>query len=673
LQQVTLEPLDGPRIATFLRGYLGKTAGSELAHWLEQTERWGVRELCRVPFFVRLVAYLYEKERAFPARRVDLLDRYVQAAVRREQERLGQDWPPALLIEPLSDLALGMQERGVLEVWEDEARRCYLAAFEGGAEAALRLAEGAGLLRATLTAGPRGARLGFVHQLWQQDMAARALTRQAAGDGRALFDLLRPRLFDPSWAEVIPLAAARLGRADGVIEGLLRANRNDVKKQRPLLMAEAALAEGAEVGEATRQSVVDGLVNLAHRKQPNMSKPTDPGEIPRRLAALNAADGLLALAWDGAADAWVRQAAVESLRGLGRGDDLLTLARDETVNAEVRLAAAELLGQLGRVDEAAEALLFLVRDGVAGVAVLWKAVRLLGPTDKTAKALLLLARDEAVELQVREEAVAALGEMSRGDDLLALAQEQTLDPFVRAAATEALDKLRSPIPQPLGAEAVQVGMEHLQKLQRRLGVWTAAWIGSVAVAFGLFPLLLSLLARCYNAPVGGAVWSLLAAARLQIALAVGGALALPLLVYQIARYAGPALTQQERREALALGGIELALFYVGGALGILMLGQVILRGVPAISPGWALYILHRLSLLPAALYGWFLIARLLTRQLREITSITSARRRMRVLAIALLFFLWLTPPWVLSALIGVGSFLCAVFLYWVVRQGQKLR
>lgn len=153
LQPVVLEPLDEGRIRAFLRNYLGEERGEALARWLQEPEQRALRDLCAVPFFLRLVAYLYEQEGKPPSRRIDLLDRYIQVAVKREQERRGENWPPAALVEVLADLALAMQEAGRLEFRETEAAR-YLASFSHSEVAsALRIAEGAGLLRVAPTSG----------------------------------------------------------------------------------------------------------------------------------------------------------------------------------------------------------------------------------------------------------------------------------------------------------------------------------------------------------------------------------------------------------------------------------------------------------------------------------------------------------------------------------------
>ncbi|HXF68662.1 MAG TPA: twin-arginine translocase subunit TatC [Thermoflexus sp.] len=448
LQPVRLESLDEERIRIFLRNYLGEERGEALARWLQAPEQRAVRDLCEIPFFLRLVAYLYEQEGQPPSRRIDLLDRYLQVAVRREQERRGERWPPAALVEPLADLALAMQEEGKLEFWENEAGQ-YLASFPyGGAAAALRLAEGAGLLRVTLTDDLRGTRLRFVHQLWQQDLAARALVRRAGGNPHVLWEFLRPHLLEERYTEVIPLAAARLEDADTFVQHLLKANRNDFWRQRPLRIAATALAEGASVREETWQAILDDLAIVARTRPMFEFERVSAQFALQVLTRLNAADRLLALARDEGVAAEVRQGAAEALGELGRAEEaaevLLALARDEGVKADVRWKAVRALEELGRTEEAVEVLLALARDerveaDVRQVAA--EALGELGRAEEAVEVLLALARDDRVAPWVCQGAVQALRELGRAEDLLALVRDEGVEEWVRREAVMALRKL----------------------------------------------------------------------------------------------------------------------------------------------------------------------------------------------------------------------------------------
>ena len=442
LQRVELEPLDEGRIRTFLRGYLGDEEEERLACWLGEPERRAIRELCRVPFFLALVTSLYVlKKGEPPTSRVELLDEYIERTVRREQK---QRWEPELLVRPLSEMALVLQERGKLEMWQSEARS-YLEAFpKGGADNALRLAEGAGLLRMVLTSDLRGARLRFVHQLWQQDLAARALVRQVRGDGAALFKALQPHLFDERWVDVVALAGARLKDATPLLERLLAANANDVWRQRPLFLAAAALAEGARAGQKVRRQVVDGL-------EDRIRAPWWRESVSDAIAALRrlgeeeyATQRLRTLARDKEVDTQVRVEAAQALGELGRAEELLALSWGEGLDAYVRMEVAEALGKLGQARKAAEILLSLALDKEVEVLARLEATEALKRLGQT-KELLALARDWRARVRVRKEAAEALEKLGQveeaGEAWLALAQDEDVDAYARMKAAEALHRL----------------------------------------------------------------------------------------------------------------------------------------------------------------------------------------------------------------------------------------
>lgn len=72
-----------------------------------------------------------------------------------------------------------------LECWKvlGDGTDWYLASFPHARTTdALCLVEGAGLLRMTPTDEMQGVRLRFVHQLWQQNLTARALVRRVNHD-----------------------------------------------------------------------------------------------------------------------------------------------------------------------------------------------------------------------------------------------------------------------------------------------------------------------------------------------------------------------------------------------------------------------------------------------------------------------------------------------------------
>jgi len=252
--------------------------------------------------------------------------------------------------------------------------------------------------------------LAFRHLTFQEYGAARALAKMYGDNADGLWQYLSPYLLRPQWGGAIPLTLAHLPgkQATALVERLLAANENDEDQQRPLFLAAATLAEGAEVAAATHRRVVDGLLYLAHTRGPNAG---DALNALGRLAGDDyAAAGLLALARDEAAEAWVRMLAAEALGELGRAEELLALARDEAVRAWVRVPAARALGRLGHAEEAA-------------------AIPL------------ALARDEAVEAKVRVPAAEALGRLGRAEELLALARDEAAEAWVRMRAAEALSEL----------------------------------------------------------------------------------------------------------------------------------------------------------------------------------------------------------------------------------------
>jgi len=473
---------------------------TERSHWLQRQldERPGLREVARNPLLLTFLAVLVgdEPQRELPRRRKELHREYVErlftvweARRRREGElslgRLrgeearrvvlwglyrtawhlhrayyGEEGPQAVReeIEPL--LAQDLKER-----WEFGALQAEALAAE-----VLRFWEGAGLLDVYRLAGQEW--LAFRHLTFQEYGAARALAEVYVSDADGLWQCLFPHLRRPQWAGVIPLTLAHLSgaqattlverlleadeshedqqRLPSLVKRLLDANEGDKARQCPLLLAAAALAEGAEVTDASHRLVVDTLLNLARTRgwwewgQKTSAKDAISA-LGRLVGDRYAAAELLALAQDQAMDNWVRVGAVEALGELGQADDLLILAQDRTVGARVRVGAAEALGRLGRTDT----LLTLSRDPAEAAevrtraaAALWK----LGRDNEAAEAWLTLAQDEAVEDQMRERAAEVLGKLGHATPevlagLQALAEEPETPDSVRRAAREALERL----------------------------------------------------------------------------------------------------------------------------------------------------------------------------------------------------------------------------------------
>lgn len=370
LQQVTLEPLDDQRIDSFLQNYLAAEKAAVLYDWLSRREQRATLELSRAPFFLRLVAFLYEIEGKPPTRRLELLDRYIHVAVRREQERERQDWPPVLLLQPLAEMALVMQERDKLEIWEDEVRSEYLSAFpEGGARVALKVAEGAGLLRLVATTDQRGGRIRFAHQLWQQYLVSRALVRKANYNGQVLYELLKSHLLDDHWREVVVLSAVMLDNSTSLIMKLREANLSDIELQRPLLLVAAALAEGAKTEQDIRALIVEELKDLLYRRYLWENDRTDASDALTSLGRLRdpyTMGQMLVIVRDPALELSKRVRSVEVLSNTGQiaeaAKGWLSLARDRELDLSTRWMAAEQLKTLDQKDEAAQAWLSLVGD-----------------------------------------------------------------------------------------------------------------------------------------------------------------------------------------------------------------------------------------------------------------------------------------------------------------------
>jgi len=456
---------------------------TERAGWLQLQlkERPGLREVARNPLLLTFLAVLAgdEPQRDLPQRRKELYREYVERlltvweARRRREGKLSLG---DLSGEKARRVALwglyrtawhlhrayygeeGLRAvRGEIEplLARDLAKRWRLGPLtvETLAAEVLRFWRGAGMLDVYRLAGQEW--LAFRHLTFQEYGAARALAETHVHDAEGLWQCLSPHLLRPQWAEVIPLSLAHLPEAQAatLVERLLMANAGDEKQQRPLFLAVAALAEGAEMADTPHRRVVDGLLGIARTREL-----WEFGEKPGAedaLAALgrmvgdeHAAAGLLALARDEAVDDKVRVEAAEALGEVGRKEEaaelLLALAWDEAVDDEVRYWAVEALGRLGRAEEAAELLLALAWDEAVDEDVRYWAVEALGRLGR-AEDLLALAWGEAVDDSVRVEAALALGRLGRKEEaaelLLALARDEAVAARVREQAALALGEM----------------------------------------------------------------------------------------------------------------------------------------------------------------------------------------------------------------------------------------
>ena len=467
---------------------------TERAGWLQRQlrERSGLREVARNPLLLTFLAVLAgdEPQRDLPQRRKELYQEYVERlftvweARRRREGKLvlgdlsgeqarrvalwglyrtgwhlhrayyGQEGLRAVRddIEPL--LARDLKER-----WEFD-----LLQAESLAADVLRFWRRAGLLDVYRLAGQEW--LAFHHLTFQEYGAARALAERHRYDVEELWQCLSPHLLRPQWGGVIPLTLAHLSgtQATVLIDRLLEANAGDEDRRRPLFLAAAALAEGAEVADGPHLRVVNGLLGMVRARRlwelgVKASAGDAVGALGRMVDDEYAAAGLRALARGEAVEARVRPQAAEALGRLGRVEEaaelLLALAWDQSARALLRVEAMETLGRLGRADKAGELLLDLARDEAveAGVRVnAAEALGRLGRAEAAAGLLLVLARDEAVEAGVQVEAAVALGVLGQAEAaglLLALARDEAVEAGVRVNAAVNLNMLGWATPEVL--------------------------------------------------------------------------------------------------------------------------------------------------------------------------------------------------------------------------------
>jgi hypothetical protein len=422
---------------------------AERAGWLKRQleERPGLREVASNPLLLTFLAVLAgdEPQRDLPRRRKELYREYVERLftvweARRRQEgelslgRLRGEEARRVALWSLYRTAWHLHrayygEEGLRATREeiepllvrDLAERWEFGALQAEALAVelLRFWEGAGLLDVYRLAGQEW--LAFRHLTFQEYGTARAIVEEHGYDDDKLWLCLSPHLLRPQWAGVIPLTLAHLPEAQATtsVEYLLAANAGDEDRQRPLFLAAAALAEGAEVAHTPHRRVVDALLNLARTRY-------WWGGWPPKASADDAVSALGRLAGDRYAEA-----------------DLWALAQDQAVRFETRVGAAEALGSLGRADEAAKLLLALAHDWTVHL-LRANAAEALGRLGRIE--VLTLARDRAVKASIRAQGVMALGELRWATPevlagLRALPEEPGTPKRVRRAARWALERL----------------------------------------------------------------------------------------------------------------------------------------------------------------------------------------------------------------------------------------
>lgn len=314
LQRVEVSPLNETGISTFLRNYLGQTAGERL-FWImaggdEVRDRWktwqwakgtwaefwseenhkktrasqdvqppyrqrepSLLALGRNPYLLLMIAQVYANAGGeLPRNRGRLFIAFVDALLHREEKRSRGKWIEAERQKrALSALAYAMQEQpGLGTVVEREwaLARFQEAMLDNGpepsesseAEKLLYLATCASLLNAD-DAGVR-----FFHQLLQGYFAAQELGRRIA-EGKDLSSYWPPdRWWEPSgWEETVVLLAGMQPDASALVEDLAAVN--------PLLGARCLLEGDAQTGETARHRTAKALIaRMTDGNQPTVAR-----------------------------------------------------------------------------------------------------------------------------------------------------------------------------------------------------------------------------------------------------------------------------------------------------------------------------------------------------------------------------------------------------------------
>ncbi len=457
--------------------------------WLERqlAERPGLREVARNPLMLTFLAVLAGGEKPdIPRHRKELYARFIEEVITswETRKRGGEEVPllddfdkpkqaKRMALWGFRRIALHLHLayttgrvkaasrevtwQGLVKAVQDRRPAADPWEVEGQAEAILDFWQQAGLLDSYTLRGVDY--LAFRHLTFQEYGAARALAETYYGDDPALWTVLEPHLLEDDWAEVIPLTLAHLEDATPLVARLLEANTRDKDRQRPLFRAAAAIADGANVAEDVKRRVIDGLAHLARTMDSISSLLCLASSLGNPVTALErlesegyATEVLLAIAHDGAVDAWIRVRAAEALTEQGRVGEvvpiLLAIAQDGTLKARARVYAAEALGEMGRVEEAISILLAMAQDGAVDGNVREEAAEALvdlGRAEEAMPVLLALAQDKKLWPMTRVQAAATLAELGHVEKttpiFLALAQDETANAIVRVFAAEVLAEL----------------------------------------------------------------------------------------------------------------------------------------------------------------------------------------------------------------------------------------
>ncbi len=187
LPQVTIEPLDDPRVQEFLGKYLAPQAAADAWRRLDGTP---LLALVRNPYYLNILAFIIERGGAWPANPAQMFGDFVKLLLGREGRRGHPDWIDApLLANALSGLAEHIQPLGAGTRLPRHEMLAHIPAEVDGPDgktvvspqAVLRLGHAATLLEREGL--PEVEKVRFYHHLLQEYFAARAMVgRFAAGE-----------------------------------------------------------------------------------------------------------------------------------------------------------------------------------------------------------------------------------------------------------------------------------------------------------------------------------------------------------------------------------------------------------------------------------------------------------------------------------------------------------
>ncbi len=306
----------------------GERAAGRVAGLLPQLmDAPGVKRLATNPLLLTILVLIYENVGRLPNRRAKLYETCTNTLIAswREQQtdrhsRLLDDMGETMVTRLVAALAYWLHEKrpgGTAPLRECHDRLVAILTQDENYDRAEALAIADAMLSyASCEAGllcERGlGQYGFFHLTFEEYLAAYHLTRQAAGDRRAM---LEAHWEDDRWREVILLAAGQLGVVDnqpkdaGAFLFDLRQMepRDPANAGRPAVLAGRALADigPRSVHQTVRRDVMRELRQTMQDLDLETDRPNDPSRIaPRtRCAAGEAWDELGGLPED--LDAWV--------------------------------------------------------------------------------------------------------------------------------------------------------------------------------------------------------------------------------------------------------------------------------------------------------------------------------------------------------------------------------